>query len=409
MRNIRLSFLLIINFIFAFQHAAQTMTNSLIARKLFFQNIMGMRECDFKKLSKENQIKLYKEKISQSSGTLEILSLKDLRSRTEALLKILPNSHVYGKFNVVEGKNTKNNSWFRPQIDIGAMQANQANQNANFQVASNFNVLEASGSPRDGIEQYLFTTAQGEEASISAAPGAIYRMYFLDHKKNGTQYIGQFEKQVELLDAFDGITAFKIPIYNGYIHFDKHNPCRKLTDHEIEEYIPLVKIALHRNIQVTTGLAMLPGILPQSYHNASLMEQSLYGYNQVIPTTQNQFINQIFTAAVNLADPSNVNQPGIENLAKMLLYAAYEGTLKTSFLAHKNFGATNKVFLTIVGGGVFCNKLNWVATAIERCEEFIKQSGLNVTLIIYNGNDPNFSNRMKTLVNKFDGTYSILK
>lgn len=55
---------------------------------------------------------------------------------------------------------------------------------ATFQVASNFNCLEfmsSKGSAKQGITKYVYDMTQGPAASISAAPGTLYRNYFVRH------------------------------------------------------------------------------------------------------------------------------------------------------------------------------------------------------------------------------------
>lgn len=58
---------------------------------------------------------------------------------------------------------------------------------------------------------------------------------------------------------------------------------------------------------------------------------------------------------------------GEEKLARMLFNAAHEGILLFSYIKQKN-----KVFLPLIGGGVFHNKLSWIADAIDRAvREFL--------------------------------------
>lgn len=91
------------------------------------------------------------------------------------------------------------------------------------------------------------------------------------------------------------------------------------------------------------------------------------------------------------------------------MLAAYERTIKAAIA----FG-NKKVFLTLVGCGVFNNELAWVADAVERCKKDIQDYGLEVTLIVYDANSrqdgtfPPFLERMKLLVNETHGSYKEL-
>jgi hypothetical protein len=91
---------------------------------------------------------------------------------------------------------------------------NSENRGALFQVASNFNCLEfisSSDSARRGITKYVSDHTQGPAASISCAPATLYRNYFVRHKVNDVEYVGQLEQQICLLSDVP-----IVPIKNGY-------------------------------------------------------------------------------------------------------------------------------------------------------------------------------------------------
>jgi len=415
--------------------------SNTIPRSQFFKHVTGFSELDFKKYFTPgysiitpkdflkgpycngnyrisgltaayaidvNQGHIYKFEppCEYQAGKFTTLSIADLRTKSDEKLKTMQ-ERTQGRFSIVDGSMLDKGSDLFRHVDIGALQADPQNKDAVFQVASNFNALEAGGDPNDGIEQYLHTTAQGEEAAISAAPGTIYRMYFLPHLVNGKLYVGQLEKQINFLEEFDGQRAFKIPVQNGYINFSDKTKCPALSNKDIEKYLPLIKIGYHSDTQVTTGFSMLKPNdkwSNEAWNKCGLHQKSTLGLSELATTDKPQLINQVFTAAVNLANPENSWQPNIDDLARMLLFAAYEGTLRAAFVNGKT-----KVFLTLVGGGVFLNKVEWIAEAIERMTPFITKSGLDVTLIIYRniGNDI-VKDRFWHMTSEMSGKYTTL-
>ena len=270
-----------------------------------------------------------------------------------------------GKFNVIIGTDTKLDSPYRRTVDVGALQADPNNIDAVFQVASNFSALEPTGInhyPRTGITIYVQDITQGPFASISAAPGLFYRMYgiFYDPAKKSIDWRQTKDHQVELLGGGLKYPHLKkvFPVTNGYVNYRDYPEALAipLTKKDYEE----IRVGYHRDIQVLYGFTT---------HNS-----------QYDVFDKNQIINQVFTAAI---DFGNLNadykdNPVVIERAKALLDAAYEGTLLAAATNKKN-----KVFLTLIGGGVFENDIDWIADSIKKQEELIKNSGLDVTLIIY--------------------------
>ena len=58
-----------------------------------------------------------------------------------------------------------------------------------------------------------------------------------------------------------------------------------------------------------------------------------------------------------------------------------------------------KLFLTLIGGGVFGNKLEWILDAIERAARLFQDSGLDVAIVSYK--DPNED--IDKLIERFKG------
>ena len=325
-------------------------------------------------------------------GSIEIASIAQLRE--QAVSKQTGTGCV---FNVIEGYDQPWNNWFRDKVDVTALQAQVKNKDAVFQVASNFNGLEGSGAPAAGIMPYLNPSlyVQGEAAALSAMPGIIYRMYYMPHQVNGITYYGQLRQQLNLLEHFkDGLYA--IPVSSGYIGSVPHlDVFAQLSDADLKELAGKVNVALHADVQVSGGLGPLKSELPI--------------YKAVKVVDQSQKVNQIFAAALNPYQ-NNSQSPGYKNLAQMLLYAAYEGALKSAYVNGKK-----KVYLTLIGGGVFGNKLLWITRAIEHAaREFQAKGDMEINLVVYYSGsykeqDPvawsRFETTMSSLVQQSGGSY----
>jgi len=65
-------------------------------------------------------------------------------------------------------------------------------------------------------------------------------------------------------------------------------------------------------------------------------------------------------------------------LASLVLEASYEATICAAIL-----NGDNRVYLTLVGGGVFGNKLEWICSAIERACLKYADYDLDVKIVNY--------------------------
>jgi|SaaInlLV_10m_DNA_2_1039722.scaffolds.fasta_scaffold00637_12 hypothetical protein len=325
--------------------------------------------------------------------------------RTELVQTLIDNTKSFviggGNFNIMIRE------------DVGAVQAESENCGATFQVASNFNCLEymdnAKNYSKYGITIYHVDRTQGPAASISAAPGTFYRNYFVPHVVGVKIYHGQLEQQINLLDIFVGETLFgitipSIPVSNGYIQMQESDLSKiqaLLTDdHDkvmFNFYVNQVKVGIHEDIQVTSGLRMRDSKI-------------------TVCQDPHQVVNQVFSAAINLSQSSGgqhaelLGHPGLELVARMLLTASYQGTIRAAAIKSQTstLPGSNKVFLTMIGGGAFENQTSWIVDAIESCREIIERSGLEVYLMLYNGfekfTDKDAETKLRTLVSDTGGT-----
>eukprot|EP01006_Ploeotia_vitrea_P026376 TRINITY_DN59361_c0_g1_i1.p1 TRINITY_DN59361_c0_g1~~TRINITY_DN59361_c0_g1_i1.p1 ORF type:complete len:396 (-),score=40.70 TRINITY_DN59361_c0_g1_i1:35-1084(-) len=282
----------------------------------------------------------------------------------QQLMKDLPQGEEGAgfTFNVIAGGMYGGNSG---NVEVGSLQAKPENCGATFQVASNFNCLEFTSSwdsATHGITRYIHDHTQGPAASISAAPATTYRNYFLKHTpKDSTQeFTGQLQQQINILDNYP-----KIRMHNGYIEFKngdnspENDPYWKTFDFSDNS---LVKVGSHRNVQVTYG------------HKQ--------GGRLVVQQDPNQRVHQVFTAAMSCPARHGVEA----KIAQWVVRAAYEGTIRTAIRnreLHPELPGSKKLFLSLVGGGVFCNPKEWIVDTLYELRPLLERSGLDVYLVVF--------------------------
>lgn len=239
------------------------------------------------------------------------------------------------------------------------------NAGALFQVASQFNLLEMTGpsiTPEAGVDIYEQDHTQGPACAIACGAGTIYRNYFVP--VNGQ--IGQSaHNQIDCLDLVGRALHNEVNQYwrmrNGYALFDHgkiHALGDRLAEMKVEERESLkhqLKIGLQWDTQVTIAPELL--IVSQAYCSA-------------------------LPVAYNGIQPEN-----LEELARIILEATYEATLQASLINYEKTGS-NKVFLTLVGGGVFGNKMDWVLDSIAIAVEKFKHSPLDVKIVSFKKSNP---------------------
>ncbi|MGK0365178.1 MAG: hypothetical protein ACI85O_002243 [Saprospiraceae bacterium] len=83
--------------------------------------------------------------------------------------------------------------------------------------------------------------------------------------------------------------------------------------------------------------------------------------------------------------------------AQLILEASYEATF---FAALKNYEETgnNRVFLTLVGGGVFGNHSEWIFSAIRRSLKIFADTPLDIAIVSYG----NSQERVQDFIREFD-------
>lgn len=347
-------------------------------RVIRYVNEGGVRDCWIKNVLTER---------SWFAGSFVDPSLQEL---TEVLAESAPKKKRpkkkknIGRFNAVVGYNTMALPLKRRAlVDVTALQADPVNAHAVFQVASRHNCLEGSG---EDITSYTRAHAQGELAAASAMPGTILRRYGLPE----IDLLRDLEEPVFRLQGRGAIKTLSFRAANLAT-------LRRAADFNMDD----VRVGVHLDSHVTFGQ-----VCDHNNHN--------------ICFDRDQHIIQIYTAAVDMG----FNRAGffgrqealcVEEIAKKMLIASYRGTI----LAAAHYGEQisvlkrdrQQVFLTLMGCGVFQNKLEWVAEALEECVDDIINNNLDVTLIFFDAADQRlegvdeFLNRLRAMI---DGTNGVL-
>ncbi|KAL0230792.1 hypothetical protein PCE1_004347 [Barthelona sp. PCE] len=287
-------------------------------------------------------------------GELSIKSISDLKEIVDAIEP----SEENGTISILMGNGVDTKNF--EEIDVGGQQGQVSNKGATFQVASNFNALEFV-SPNDnasmGITRYVWDRTQGPAASISCAPSTLYRNYF--HEHDG--HVGQLDTEINLLDDYN------IPVQHGYVVLNRRNVDEKM---QLRNNWQTIKVGCQRDTQVVTGL-------------------DSRGLLRVIPITQEQVVNQIFCASVNMnIMPVSWRKNPVLPLVRDLLMAAYHGAVYNAIInKHRNpdLPGSHKLFLTLVGGGVFSNPLKEIIGAIKEVKPLILKYGIEAKIVLFSG------------------------
>ena len=93
-------------------------------------------------------------------------------------------------------------------------------------------------------------------------------------------------------------------------------------------------------------------------------------------------VTQAFCSGLPLGGYSSFSPSLWEPFARLVLEACYEATICASILNLSNTGS-NKVYLTLVGGGVFGNSVSWIVDAIDRALTKYADHGLDVAIVSF--------------------------
>jgi hypothetical protein len=315
-------------------------------------------------------------------GALELLSVEQLRTMADKLPR--PGKCTLTLV-VGDGGNT------HKQADVDVVELQAANPGAVFQTASNSNALEMHNphvGPLYGLTYYVEDKTQGPAAMMSTFPAAFYRTFLVEHmaehtpsapsrrNQSATQH-GQLRHQLSLFSD----TSPRIIEQNGYV-FPHQQP--NGTAEALVSSWAKCKVALQRRNEVVIRSRREPsGFTLFAADNAS----------STLSSAAQQPPRRVTQVACCAADLSRSLQPSESEfnrvLASSLLKAAYHGTLLAAAISahdplNATFDARNKVFLTLVGAGSFCNPLDMVLDTL--CDAVVCVGvpfGLDIQLVVF--------------------------
>ncbi len=320
---------------------------------MWFENLTGFKETSPEQIRAKltlsgDTITSSVNRRSMVCGQLETPSLAELRSRVK---KIQAPS---GRLKIREVIS-----------DARSLHTDVSNTGALFQVASQFNLLEMPGpsvTPEEGISSYEGDHTQGPACAVAAGAGTIYRNYFVP--VNGQ--VGQSaNNQINCLEdlglALGNSDECLWAMQNGYalateaglkkVSRQIKSMSREQRDHLRQQ----LRIGIQWDTQVT--LDGCEHLVSQAYCSA-------------LPVGYSRFPSDLWEA-----------------FARLVLEASYEATICAALL---NFARTgnNTVYLTLVGGGVFGNEIDWIVAAIRRAVENYSDAGIDIAIVSHGISNP---------------------
>lgn len=277
---------------------------------------------------------------SWAAGRFETPSIAELRQRTRGLAGQGPIA-----LSVLRGCS--------PSADIGALQA-ACQPGILFQVASQFNALEAPSARLVPVCDYVYDPTQGPRASVSAFPGTFLRHY------RAPSPTGPFVQRdgacLNLLQ--DALSTTTAAVRSGYLASASITDAGTLA-RELDERFEQIRVGVHEGVEVALG----------------------GNWGGAVPSPAPR-IAQVFTSTLALGGYSS-GAASLRASCRPLLRAAYLGTLLAACALRQK-----AVVLTLIGGGVFGNPHEEIARAIRWAlaeADGCAPAGLHVTLNLWAG------------------------
>jgi hypothetical protein len=245
-------------------------------------------------------------------------------------------------------------------IDARSLHETTEASGALIQVASQFNLLEMIGpsvTPEQGITRYADDPTQGPACAIAAAAGTVYRCHFvpldgglgqarhrqIDCLAGLGQALGNHEGQL-----WEMVNGYALPTETGLSEIAAR--IEELTDDGRDELMGRLEIGLQCDTEVTS----VPG---------------------------GRRVSQAYCSALPIAY-SQLPESSWESFARLVLDGAYEATLAAGALNAERTG-NPYVFLTLLGGGAFGNRSEWIFDSLRRALSLYREAGLRVVMVSY--------------------------
>ncbi|TWT75054.1 hypothetical protein [Allorhodopirellula solitaria] len=301
--------------------------------------------------------------------------------------------------------------------DVRRLHADQDNAGAVFQVASQFNLLEMTGpsvTPERGVGIYENDPTQGPACAIACGAGTIYRNYFAPVVDStvvrraagesselpggastsdfsecvlGQTANHQIDCSADLGSELGNTDQRLWTMQNGYLFptddglAEIAQTIRSASPPGRESLLGLLRIGLQIDAEVTIadGRDQVSG-QPASGQRAS-------GHR----------VSQAYCSALPVAYGRQPTEQWAD-FAKLILDAAYEATLAAAVLNAIHSG-NRVVYLTLLGGGVFGNRDQWIIDAIERAFGKHVDHNLDVRIVSYGHSKPAVAELVRRLQN----------
>ncbi|MDB4494392.1 hypothetical protein N9222_01240 [Pseudomonadales bacterium] len=244
--------------------------------------------------------------------------------------------------------------------DAQDLHLDESNNKALFQVASQFNLLEMASpdvSPEEGVGIYELDKTQGPACAIAAGAGTVFRNYYAPvGRQVGQNTAAQIDCLSDLGFALGNENERLWRVVNGYA------------------------------LASSSGLAEISDRLGRmdekelDFVRSQLRVGIMWETEVTIKNSSNK-VSQVYCSAVPVAYS---NEPSLswEPFARLILEATYEATLCAAVL-NKTLHGSKTLFLTMVGGGVFGNRQDWIIDAIERALSLYRTHDLDVRMVSY--------------------------
>ena len=272
-----------------------------------------------------------------------------------------------GEFKLVSSKDFKISSIPNPKStkstikvivgDVRELLQSRENSASLFQVASQFNCLEfinPNKVPEDGISCYGFDNTQGPICAIAAGAGTCVRNYFVDVEGKQGQSINRQINCLQRVEQLLGINVVK----NGYFIANERTLLdinEKLKHINVNEIQDGLQIGVQKDTQI---------VFDKDYN--------ILDYEQIVC--------QAFCSSFAIGY-TNVALELWKPLTMLVLKASYRLVFLQALEGNK------RLFLTLVGGGVFRNPIEWILEAIEGCFREFKDFGLEIIVVLYKRDD----------------------
>lgn len=243
------------------------------------------------------------------------------------------------------------------------------NAGAVFQVASQFNCLEMTGpgvSPARGISIYATDPTQGPACAMSCPASTVFRNYFPPpyyETATPSQQINTMSKVETLLKSRYW------NMRNGYLLPTDTGRMKALTD-----------LIGHDSSALATQIVNSVAVGVQ--------------WNTEVSTASKHCVTQVFASAVPVAYAKSTTSSDWRMLASLVLTSAYQSTLLVAAILARQRQQRVTVYLTMVGGGAFGNRKDWIVQAIQSALAACGDEPIDVCLLHYATVVPQMTERL---------------